>query len=63
MTSASSCIPSLRTKERSALTSAAPVGTVPAAQTVQRNNAGGGTLTGLSVAIAYGATGTNWLSA
>lgn len=47
----------------SALTFAAPVGTVPAAQTVQCNNAGGGTLTGLSVAIAYGATGTNWLSA
>lgn len=37
--------------------------TIPAAQTVQVTNGGGGTLTGLSAAISYGPGATGWLSA
>lgn len=39
----------------------APVGGTAAAQTVQCNNGGGGTLAGLTAAVAYSPGATNWL--
>lgn len=41
----------------------AVTGATPSAQAVQCTNAGGGTLSGLAVQVAYGAGATGWLSA
>jgi Rieske Fe-S protein len=46
----------------SALTFSGPLGTAPAAQTVQCSNAGGGNVTGLATQVSYGAGATGWLS-
>ncbi len=46
----------------SALSFTAPIGGTPASQVVQCNNSGGGTLAGLTAAVAYGAVGTGWLT-
>lgn len=45
-----------------ALSFAAPIGSTPAAQVVQCNNSGGGTLAGLVASVAYGAGGTGWIA-
>lgn len=47
----------------SAVSFAAPIGSTPAAQVVQCNNSGGGSLAGLATTVAYGAGGTGWLTA
>ncbi len=47
----------------STLAFSAVIGTTPAAQVVQCTNAGGGTLGGLAVQVAYGVGATGWLSA
>ncbi len=47
----------------SSLAFAAPIGSTPAAQVVQCNNSGGGSLAGLAATIAYGTGGTGWLTA
>lgn len=46
----------------SALSFNAPIGSTPAAQVVQCNNSGGGTLTGLTATVSYGAGGTGWIT-
>ncbi|WP_309673048.1 Rieske 2Fe-2S domain-containing protein [Gemmatimonas sp.] len=46
----------------SALSFTAPLGSTPAAQVVQCNNSGGGTLTGLVATVSYGAGGTGWIT-
>ncbi len=46
----------------SALTFASPIGSTPAAQTVQCNNGGGGVLAGLATTVSYGAGAMNWLT-
>jgi len=47
----------------SSLAFAAPIGSTPAAQVVQCNNSGGGSLAGLAATIAYSTGGTGWLTA
>lgn len=47
----------------SSLSFTAPIGSTPAAQVVQCNNSGGGSLVGLNTAVAYGAGGSGWLTA
>lgn len=56
-----SAAPSLQLST-SVLALSTAIGTSPAAQTVQVLNAGGGTISGLSLSIAYGAGATGWLS-
>ncbi|WP_396215699.1 Rieske 2Fe-2S domain-containing protein [Gemmatimonas sp.] len=47
----------------SALVFSAPLGTTATAQLVQISNAGGGSVSGLSAQVAYGAGATGWLAA
>ena len=47
----------------SSLSFTASIGSVSAAQVVQCNNSGGGSLAGLSATVAYSAGGTGWLTA
>ena len=55
-------IPSIQLSN-TAITFTAASTTIPAAQTVQVTNGGGGTLTGLTVGVSYGPGATGWLSA
>ncbi|WP_411279901.1 Rieske (2Fe-2S) protein [Gemmatimonas sp.] len=46
----------------SALSFTAPIGSTPTTQVVQCNNSGGGSLQGLAATVAYGPSGTGWLT-